>query len=258
MSEHGTITLDDVAAERLVDDLCALDHDDPTRPAVRDRAIRAWLPLARRLAGRFSGRGEQLDDLVQVATIGLIKAIDRYDSARGCPFVHFAMPTILGEVRRHFRDHTWDVRVPRRLQELGLDIAQATDQLCQRLGRAPTPADLADHLGRSEKEVREAMVGGDAYSAVSLDRPVTNQEEAGTTLGDLVGGDDPALELADQRVALAPAMRALPPREQRILTLRFHGNLTQSEIAERVGLSQMHVSRLLAKSLATLRTQLVT
>jgi RNA polymerase sigma-B factor len=245
----------DVEAVALLKALARTPEDDPDRTSVRDRAIQAWLPLAKHLAQRFNGRGEPLDDLVQIATVGLIKAIDRFDPEYGNDFAAYAVPTIVGEIKRHFRDRTWDVRVPRRLQELKLDINEATSTLSQRLGRSPTVADIAEHLKRSEDEILEGLEGARAYSAVSLQSLVGNGED-GTELGDLFGVEDHELALAEYRASLGPALEALSPREQKIVVLRFFGNLTQTQIAERIGISQMHVSRLLAKSLATMRNHL--
>jgi RNA polymerase sigma-B factor len=232
-----------------------LPTGDPDRAATRDRAITAWLPLARHLARRFDGRGETLDDLTQIAAVGLIKAIDRFDPEYGTDFASYAVPTVVGEIKRHFRDRTWDIRVPRRLQELKLSINTATAALMQTLGRSPTVADLAEHLKRSEEEILEGLEGARAYNAVSLQTMVGTGEN-GNELGDLFGVDDPELATADLRASLGPALKALPPREREIIVLRFFGNLTQTQIAERVGVSQMHVSRLLAKSLTALRGQL--
>jgi len=246
----------DEAAVSLLHRLADLPQQAPDRAAVRARAIEAWLPLARHLAQRFHGRGEPLDDLVQIATVGLIKAIDRFDPEYGNDFAAYAVPTIVGEIKRHFRDRTWDIRVPRRLQELKLDINEATATLAQRLGRSPTITDIAGYLQRSEEDIIEGLEGARAYSAVSL-QTLVGAGIDGTELGDLFGQDDPDLALAEFRASLGPALDALSPREQHIIILRFFGNLTQTQIADRVGISQMHVSRLLARSLATLRGQLV-
>ena len=247
-------TVDDSAIE-LLRALAALPENDKRRASLRERAIEAWLPLGRHLAQRFHGRGEPLDDLVQIATVGLIKAIDRFDPEYGNDFAAYAVPTIVGEIKRHFRDRTWDVRVPRRLQELKLDINEATSTLAQQLGRSPTVADIAEYLQRPEDEVLEGLDSARAYSAVSLQTLVGNGED-GTELGDLFGVEDHELALAEFRASLGPALEALGPREQKIVILRFFGNLTQTQIAERVGISQMHVSRLLARSLTTLRGHL--
>lgn len=238
----------------LLNALAALPAHHPSRAALRDRVIEAFLPLAYHLAHRFGGRGEPVEDLAQTATVGLIKAVDRYDPGRGVEFAGYAIPTIIGEIKRHFRDRTWDIRVPRRLQELRLSLSEATSTLLQNLGRSPTVADLAAHLGISEEDVLEGLEGARAYNAVSLSTPASDSER-GAVLGDLIGAEDSEFELAELRVALGPAMAALDQREQRILTLRFYGNMTQSQIAEHVGVSQMHVSRLLTRALARLRGQ---
>ena len=245
----------DPTATKLLHTLNQLSEDHPDRPDTRNHAIQAWLPLAKHLAQRFHGRGEPLDDLTQIATVGLIKAIDRYDPEYGNDFAAYAVPTIVGEIKRHFRDRTWDIRVPRRLQELKLDINEATATLAQQLGRSPTITDIATHLQRSEDEIIEGLEGARAYSAISL-QTLVGAGIDGTELGDLFGHDDPDLALAEFRASLGPALATLTPREQHIIILRFFGNLTQTQIADRVGISQMHVSRLLTKSLNTLRTHL--
>lgn len=242
-------------ATEMLRTLAALPEQHPSRPAMRRQAIEAWLPLAQHLAHRFSGRGEPVDDLMQTATIGLIKAVDKFEPTRGVEFAAYAVPTIVGEIKRHFRDRTWDVRVPRRLQELRLVITEAAGTLAQELGRSPTVADLAQHLKLTEEEVIEGLEGARAYQAVSLQTPAPTGDR-GTELGDLLGAEDSELELAELRVALAPAIASLHEREQRILFMRFYGNMTQSQIAERIGISQMHVSRLLARALAALRKEL--
>lgn len=235
--------------------LAGLPEHHPSRPEVRTQAIEAWLFLARSLAYRYAGRGEPLSDLTQTAVVGLIKAVDRFDPARSGPFPAFAVPTIVGEIKRYFRDQAWAIRVPRRLQELRLAIAESTDALTQRLGRSPTPAELAQDLCLDEDEVRDGLRAARAYTTASLDAPA-DESEPGATLGDLLGQDDPALALAELRLTVAPAVAALPARERRILILRFFGNLSQDQIARRIGISQMHVSRLLARTLAALRRQL--
>ncbi|MEU4216432.1 SigB/SigF/SigG family RNA polymerase sigma factor [Actinoplanes sp. NPDC026623] len=226
----------------------------PSRPALRDKTIEAWLPLARHLANRYTGRGEPTDDLVQTATIGLIKAVDRFDAGRGADFAGYAIPTILGEVKRHFRDRTWSIRVPRRLQELRLRITEANSTLTHTLGRPPLVADIATHLGITEEEVLEGLEGARAYNATSLSTPIgtDGHTELGDTLSD--GAND--YDNVDLRASLGPALARLDDREQKIVTLRFYGNLTQSQIAEQLGISQMHVSRLLTKALAKLRGQI--
>ncbi|MEV4283665.1 RNA polymerase sigma factor SigF [Actinoplanes xinjiangensis] len=241
-------------ASELINDLAAMPVGHPSRAHVRDRAIEAWMPLARHLANRYAGRGEPADDLHQVAVLGLIKAVDRFDAERGIEFAGFAIPTIVGELKRHFRDRTWSVRVPRRLQELRLAITGANSDLTHTLGRAPTVADIAAHLGISEEDVLEGLEGARAYNSTSLSTPAN--ADGSLSLGDTLGGEDSAFELAELRIALGPAVAALDEREQKIISLRFYGNLTQSEIAEQIGVSQMHVSRLLARALAKLRTRL--
>jgi RNA polymerase sigma-B factor len=242
------------SADELINAMAVLPADDPRRPAARDRAIRAWMPLAKHLAQRYHGRGEPADDLIQTATVGLIKAIDRFDPERGFDFAGFAIPTVLGEVKRHFRDRTWAVRVPRRTQEMRMAITEANNTLLSTLGRSPTVADIAAHLGRTEEEVLEGLEGSRAYSATSLSTPVAGDSE--TSLGDTLGGDDHEFHLTEIRMTLGTALAKLNEREQRILSLRFYGNLTQSDIAEKMGISQMHVSRLIAKALAKLREDL--
>jgi RNA polymerase sigma-B factor len=235
--------------------MTALPAQHPSRAATRERAIEAWLPLANHLAHRYSGRGEPTDDLRQTAAIGLIKAIDKFDPIRGVDFAGYAIPTIIGELKRHFRDRTWDIRVPRRLQELRLSISEANSSLLQTLGRSPTVADIAARLQVTEEEVLEGLEGARAYNAVSLSTPIGDGERA-TELGDLLGGADPDFELAELRTTLGPALATLDQREQKILSLRFYGNLTQSQIADQIGVSQMHVSRLLTRALTKLRGQL--
>ncbi|GAA2481660.1 SigB/SigF/SigG family RNA polymerase sigma factor [Winogradskya humida] len=241
------------AASELLREL-ASTAPGPRRDALRDEAVRAWLPMAHHLAHRYSGRGEPDDDLIQTAVVGLIKSVDRFDPERGIEFAGFAVPTILGEIRRHFRDRTWSIRVPRRLQELRLAITDASNTLHHTLGRSPTIADIAAHLNTTEEEVLEGLEGARAYSARSLSTPVT--EDGTTTLGDTLGVMDHDMELAELRIALGPAIAALDERERMILSLRFFGNLTQSEIAMKIGVSQMHISRLITRTLAKLRVQL--
>jgi RNA polymerase sigma-B factor len=254
VAEDRTASVSESAAD-LLTALGALPAHHPSRRALRDQVIEAFLPLAQHLANRFGGRGEPIEDLVQTATVGLIKAVDKFDPERGTEFTAYAIPTIIGEIKRHFRDRTWDIRVPRRLQELRLDISEATSTLLQDLGRSPTVADIAEHLDLTEEEVLEGLEGARAYNAVSLSARASDGDQS-TELGDLLGTEDSEYELAELRVALGPAMATLDEREQRILTLRFYGNMTQSQIAEQVGVSQMHVSRLLARALAKLRGQL--
>jgi RNA polymerase sigma-B factor len=242
------------SAAQLTAEYASFSVDNPARAALRKRVIEAWLPLAQHLARRYAGRGEPIGDLTQVATVGLIKAVDRYEADRGIDFSAFAVPTIIGEIKRHFRDRTWFIRVPRRLQELRIEITAANAELNHKLGRSPTVADVAAHLGITDEEVLEGLEGARAYAATSLSTPAG--EDGNAELGDTFGAEDRGFELAELRIALGPALAALDEREQRILSLRFYGNLTQQEIAAQVGVSQMHVSRLLTKALAKLRTQL--
>jgi len=233
----------------------AMDPDDPRREALRDELVTGYLPVAQHIARRFAHRGEPLDDLVQVATVGLINAIDRYEPDRGTDFFSFAVPTISGEVRRHFRDQGWAMRVPRRLKDLHVSLNAAVAELSQGLGRAPRPSELAEKLGLPTNEVLEGLAAGQAYRGSSLDEMLSG-DESGTTLGDLLGEADAELERVDYQQSLQPLLAELPDRERTILMLRFFGNMTQTQIADRVGVSQMHVSRLLAQTLAKLRERL--
>ncbi len=248
---------DRAAARGLFALLGELPEDDPRRQDARDRLVRMHLPLVEHLARRFRNRGEPYDDLVQVATIGLIKSVDRFDPDRGVEFSTYATPTIVGEIKRHFRDKGWAVRVPRRLQELRLSLTQATAELSQRHGRAPTVAELAHLLGISEEEVLEGLESANAYSTLSLDAPDQGEDDS-HAVADSLGEVDDALEGVEYREALRPLLAQLPPREKRILMLRFFGGMTQSQIAAEIGISQMHVSRLLARTLTQLRAGLLT
>lgn len=242
----------DAEARMLFTRLTDLPAGTPDHTRIRERVIEMYLPLADHLARRFRHRGEASDDLRQVAAIGLIKAVDGYDPDLGYDFAGYAVPTIVGELKRHFRDRSWSVRVPRRLQELKLKVSRAVDELTQQLQRSPTVPDLAAHLGLSEDEVIEAIDASNAYQTLSLHVPTTS-DGAGPELADLLGSDDPALATAEDRQTLLPLLQDLPPREQHILVLRFARGMTQSQIADEVGISQMHVSRLIARSLRQLR-----
>ncbi|WP_234793545.1 RNA polymerase sigma factor SigF [Mycolicibacterium porcinum] len=236
-------------------ELSGLSEDSPARERQRERIVERCLPLADHIARRFDGRGEPREDLVQVARVGLVNAINRFDVEAGSDFVSFAVPTIMGEVRRHFRDNSWSVKVPRRLKELHLRLGAATAELSQRLGRAPTASELAEELDMDREEVIEGLVAGSSYNTLSIDSGGGGDEEAPAivdTLGDL----DAGLDRIDNRETLRPLLAQLPERERTVLLLRFFESMTQTQIAERVGVSQMHVSRLLAKSLARLRDQL--
>jgi RNA polymerase sigma-B factor len=255
--ERPTRTTHDRAhARRLFAAMQSSESDDPGRQRIRDELVEMHLPLVEYLARRFRNRGEPLDDLVQVATIGLIKSVDRFDLERGVEFSTYATPTIVGEIKRHFRDKGWAIRVPRRLQELKLALAKATSELSQRNGRAPTVAELATYLELSEDEILEGLESANAYSAVSLDAPDTGDDDSPAVL-DSLGATDEALEGVEYRESLKPLLERLPAREKKILLLRFFGNMTQSQIAEELGISQMHVSRLLARTLAQLRIGLL-
>jgi RNA polymerase sigma-B factor len=225
-------------------------------PRVRDELVEMHLPLVEYLARRFRNRGEPLDDLIQVATIGLIKSVDRFDTERGVEFSTYATPTIVGEIKRHFRDKGWAIRVPRRLQELKLSLTKATSDLSQKLGRAPTIAELASFLALPEEEILEGLESANAYSAISLDSPDSGDDDA-PAVADTLGQLDEALEGVEYRESLKPLLERLPAREKKILMLRFFGNMTQSQIASELGISQMHVSRLLARTLAQLREGLL-
>jgi len=243
---------DRTQARELFERLAQLPPDNPERARIRATLVELHLPLVEYLARRFRNRGEWLDDLTQVATIGLIKSIDRFDLERGVEFSTYATPTIVGEIKRHFRDKGWAVRVPRRLQELKLSLTKAIGDLAQREGRAPTVSELASHLQMSEEEVLEGLESANAYSTVSLDAPDSGDEDA-PAVADSLGMVDDALEGVEYRESLKPLLERLPPREKKILLLRFFGNMTQSQIAAELGISQMHVSRLLARTLTQLR-----
>jgi RNA polymerase sigma-B factor len=242
----------DAATRALLTLLGDLPVDGQDRQRVRARLIEMHVPLAEYLARRFRNRGEPLDDLVQVANVGLIKSVDGYDVTRGAAFTSYAIPMIVGELKRHFRDKGWDVRVPRRLQELRLEIGKVVGDLAQQLGRSPTVADIAGHLRVSEEEVIAGLDSGHAYRALSLQAPVQG-EDPSTELVDLIGDVDPDMEHVEDRESLRPLIAKLPRREQKIIAMRFFGNLTQSQIAAELDMSQMHVSRLLSHSLAQLR-----
>ena len=222
----------------------------PDDAAAREELTRRFLPLAEYLARRFAGRGESSDDLLQVASLGLLNAIDRFDLDRDVQFSTYAAVTIVGELKRHFRDKGWAVRVPRRLQEIGLRINAVLPELSQELGRSPTIEEIADRCDATAEEILEAMEASQAYSTSSLDAPVN---EEGAAPIDVLGSEDPSMAVLDEWESVAPAVRSLPQRERTVLYLRFFRGLTQSEIAREVGVSQMHVSRILAQTLRQLR-----
>jgi RNA polymerase sigma-B factor len=235
--------------------MASAPEGSPDRQSAREALVELHLPLVEHLARRFAGRGEPLDDLVQVGTIGLIKSVDRFDTERGVEFSTYATPTIIGEIKRHFRDKGWAVRVPRRLQELRISLGSATEELAHSLGRSPTVAELAGRVGVSEEEVLEGLESANAYTAVSLDAGADSGDGASTVI-DTIGVDDKALDGVVYRESLRPLLARLAARERQILMLRFFRNMTQSQIADEVGISQMHVSRLLTKTLTDLRTEL--
>ena len=226
------------------------------RSAVGDTGARAeliarFLPMARRIAMRYRRRGEPADDLVQVASVGLVKAVERFDHRRGAPFPSYAVPTIDGELKRYLRDTSWAVHVPQRMRERVFEVERATERLRRTLGRSPTSAEVADHMGVEVTEVLDAGEAATAYGAVSLDAPVHGDEEL--SRADSLGTEDSRFDLVEYGAMLAPAIRALPARQRVILHLRFERDMTQSEIAEVMGISQMHVSRMLRQTLARLR-----
>ena len=221
--------------------------------AYRERLVEQFIGLVEFLARRFRNRGEPLEDLVQVGTIGLLKAIDRFDLERQVEFSTYATPTIVGELKRHFRDKGWAVRVPRRLQELHLELTKVVGHLGHDLGRSPTVAEIAQAASISEEEVLEGLEIAQAYNFTSLDAPIDTGDGGSTSFADQLGEDDEHLENLEYRASLAPEMAKLPERDRTILYLRFFKGLTQSEIADRLGISQMHVSRLLNRTLSQLR-----
>jgi RNA polymerase sigma-B factor len=234
-----------------------LDEEAPqsSRDAARDALVRLHLPLVEHCARRFRNRGEPFEDLVQVGTIGLIKSVDRFDTERGVEFSTYATPTIIGEIKRYFRDKGWAIRVPRRLQELRMQISSATAELTQDLGRSPTASELAAHIGCTVEEIVEGIESSNAYSTLSLDASDDSDDGAASML-DALGEVDAGLEHVEIRESLKPLLDQLDAREKKILLLRFFKNMTQSQIAEEIGVSQMHVSRLLNRTLEQLRSSL--
>jgi RNA polymerase sigma-B factor len=224
---------------------------------VRDRAIEWYLPLARRLAARYHRRQEPFEDLVQVANLGLVKAVERYDPARGTRFSSFAVPTISGELRRHFRATAWSLHVPRGVQEDALSVRDASTRLAHRLGRAPRVSELEEETGLDAEAISEALHARAVQATASLDQPAGGQtaEEGDATLGELVGVEDGGFALAEHQADVGPLLRALPPRERKVLFLRFARDLTQSEIARQIGCSQMQVSRILRRTIGQLSEQ---
>jgi RNA polymerase sigma-B factor len=240
--------------DRIREDLRLLEryhrHGDT---AAREQIIERFLPLAHQLARRYERQDEPVEDLVQVASMGLVKAVDRFDPSRGVAFSSFAVPTILGELKRYFRDIGWAVHVPRSIQERVLEVNRALTELSRSLGRSPSPAEIAEATKYTHEEVLEALEAATAYDSVSLEAPRTTDEDSEGVV-DRLGAEDPGYEMAEYSATLAPELRALPERDRRVLHLRFVEDLTQSEIAERIGVSQMHVSRLIRAALAKLRS----
>jgi RNA polymerase sigma-B factor len=242
----------DARAARAREDRRLLERYHRTGdPGAREALVERFLPLARQLARRYQRGGEPLDDLVQVASLGLLKAIDRFEPNRPTAFSSFAVPTILGELKRHFRDRGWSVRVPRDLQEMAVRVDRVADEMARTLGRAPTPTEIADEVGTTTERVLEAREAAGAYRAVSLDRP--RDEEDDETVPEVFGIEDPGFGLAEDAATVESLMAVLGDREREVLRLRFAEDLTQSEIGARVGVSQMHVSRLIRQAIARLR-----
>ena len=239
-------------SKTLFERLEALEEGTHEYSYVRNTLVELNLALVKFAASRFRSRSEPMEDIIQVGTIGLIKAIDRFELSRGVEFPTFAMPTIVGEIKRFFRDTSWSVRVPRRLQELRLDLAKAGDELAQKLDRAPTVAELAERLGISNDEVVEGMAASNAYTASSLDAQPEEDDSEGA-LADRIGYEDHGLEGIEYVESLKPLIAELPSRDRKILSLRFVAGMTQSEIGDELGISQMHVSRLLSRTLVRLR-----
>jgi RNA polymerase sigma-B factor len=250
---HRSGAGDDRLARTLKERRLFARYRERDEQTARDALVERFLPLATKLARRYHRGNEPLEDLVQVASVGLLKAIDRFDPARGTAFSSFAVPTIAGELKRHYRDKGWAVRVPRDLQELALRVDRATDRLLHRLGRAPTASEIADDLGVTIEQVLEAHEAAAAYRADSLDRPVSDEDQDATRVVDTLGGDESGYGQAEDAATVESMVSVLSDREREILRLRFVEDLTQSEIGDRVGLSQMHISRLLRQAVARLR-----
>jgi RNA polymerase sigma-B factor len=243
--------------DRLTDDLLeqASAADEVERRRLLDEVVLLNLPVARGLAARYRDRGESMDDLVQVASLALVKAARGYEPGKGRGFLPYAVPTITGELRRHFRDRGWDVRPPRRVQELRLSVASAAHQLAQEIGHSPTVAELAQHLQVGEEEVIETLAAAQGYSATSLDAPCDGDD--GAPLGETLSCEDESIDRVVDGLAVEPLLATLPPRDRHILCLRFYRGWTQSQIAEEIGVTQMQVSRLLSRALARLREQVL-
>jgi RNA polymerase sigma-B factor len=250
------IDYDDGHAEALLGELGTLTDKDPRREDIRAELVRMHLPIVRGIARRYAQYDEPIEDVQQAAMLGLVKAINRYDAERGERFLAYAGPTMTGEVKRHFRDRTWLLRMPRRLQELRLAMREARRDFFRDHNRAPSVPEIAAILDISEEEAIEVLGAFDAYRPMSLDTPVGDEEDT-ETFGELIGAQDPAIEDAVDHIAVRPLLDRLPERERMIILYRFYGNKTQTEIAELMNLSQMHVSRLISRTLAQLQTELL-
>lgn len=249
-TEEPVSGYDDVSV--LFERLAATTPGSVEHAVARDALINRCIPLADHIARKFSGRGEPFDDLSQVARVGLVHAVDRFDLSRGSNFLSFAVPTIMGEVRRYFRDNTWAMRVPRRVKETHLRIGAAVDQLSQRLGRSPTAKEIAAELEVDPDEVTQAVIAGNAYQPTSIDAASVGRDSDASLL-DTLGEEESQFDRVEEYIAVRPLLAGLPERERRILTMRFFESMTQTQIAAQLGISQMHVSRILAKTLARLR-----
>jgi RNA polymerase sigma-B factor len=257
-SHRGNDPYDQI--EPWLEKMAALSADDPERDRLRQEIIDQCLPLAEHIASRYARRGETFDDLYQVASLGLVLAVDRYDPAKGTTFVSFAVPTIMGEVRRHFRDRTWAVRVPRPAKELQAHIGPAVERLAQRLHRMPTNSELSGELGVDREEMTQALLAGNAYSADTIDASPgeADHDLTAARATDELGTEDAGYRITDEAITVAPLLRDLPSREREVLRLRFFENRTQTQIGKQIGLSQMQVCRILTHTLNSLREQALT
>jgi RNA polymerase sigma-B factor len=253
---HTRADYDEGHAEALLDELESLTAEDPRREEIRAEIVRMYTPFARGIARRYAQYDEPIEDVQQAAMLGLVKAINRYDPARGERFLAYAAPTMTGEVKRHFRDRTWLLRMPRPLQELRLAMRDARRDFFRDHNRAPTVREIAGLLGITEEKAIEVLGTFDAYRPMSLDTPIGEDEDA-ETYGDLIGANDAAIEDAVDHIAVRPLLDRLPDRERMILLYRYYGNKTQAEIAELMNLSQMHISRLISRTLADLQEELL-
>ena len=254
-------TPDERAAERAaalaaLRRLALMAPDDPERETLREHVIGEYMPYARHLAGKYGVHGNNSEDVLQVAYLGLVKAVDNYDPEFGTTFLTYATPMIIGEIKRHFRDSTWAVHVPRRVQELTTGLRAATEKLTQDLNRSPTVEELAAEMNCLPEEVVDALDAVDAHNTASLEVPVDTDDGRGTALGDLIGDEDPGIDQVIDREAVKPLLALLGPREKRILLMRYFHNMTQRQIGEELGVSQMQVSRLLSQILGKLREKL--